>query len=156
MTTPTIGRTFVAALATVCLAGALAACGDDGGTASDDSGGDGDQPCADLSPDCAPLFEPTFDGVYQNVIVRSCAVAGSACHASEGAQGGLAFPDDEPDTAFSVLLDGGYVVPEDGSCSEISRRITSDSAGFAMPPGAPLAGSAQCAIVKWIDAGAER
>jgi hypothetical protein len=111
-----------------------------------------------LPADCAPLYEPTFDNVYSRTIAPSCAVSGASCHAAEGRQGGLAFPD--ADAAYAALLgqDGGEarVIPGDAACSEIVERLYATDPDVVMPRGAPLADPERCAVVKWIAAGAKR
>ena len=60
----------------VALAAALAGCS-------------GDECLADLSADCAPLYEPSFQNVFAQTLKPSCAIGRAACHAPEGAKHGL-------------------------------------------------------------------
>lgn len=113
----------------------------------------GDECLADLPADCAPLYEPTFQNVFDETLTQSCATAGASCHAAEGAQAGLVLGD--IDTAHAGLLDG-RVEPGSAACSLMMRRIESDDPGFQMPPGRKLSDAERCAIQKWIDGGAKR
>lgn len=106
----------------------------------------------DVDTECTPLYEPTFDNVYQNTLAVSCAVGNGTCHTSDASAGGLAFPD--ADSAYAALLDD-RVEPGDASCSLIVERIASDG-DDVMPPGSPLNETERCSIVQWIEAGAER
>ena len=38
----------------------------------------------------------------------------------------------------------------------IKVRIESDDSDFQMPPGSPLGAAERCAIIQWVEAGAER
>jgi hypothetical protein len=113
----------------------------------------------DLDPMCTPLYAPTFDNVYTNTLVATCAQNGVACHAPAGRMGGLYYSD--PDTAYGLLLgtvDGrARVLPGDPACSILVERIEGPSGlGQQMPPGKPLPASVRCAIEQWIRNGAKR
>lgn len=116
-------------------------------------GGGDDDGCVQVDLDCAPLYEPVFEEVHSRTLAAKCAVAGSACHSREGAQNGLVL--EGIDTAYDALLDS-RVLPGDPSCSLVVRRIESDDADFAMPPGMPLGAAERCAIIRWIADGAAR
>ncbi len=110
--------------------------------------------CVDVDLTCQPLYAPTWDNVYANTIVRTCASGGGACHAAVGAQGGLVL---EGDHAAYAALTGprAYVVPGDASCSQMIERIYSPSAALLMPRGARLSDPEACAIARWVAAGAQ-
>ncbi len=116
--------------------------------------GDGGAACATYDPSCAPLYEPTFDQIFQRTLKPSCALSGRSCHSSEGNQGGLVYED--PDRAHALLLQTGAVKPGDAACSELAIRITTAKASRRMPPGAPLSAAEQCTIQRWIADGAKR
>jgi hypothetical protein len=123
----------------VCLLLLAAACSDD--------------ECVEVDPNCTPLYEPTFENVFNNTLLPKCGVSGGACHGDAGRQNGLGLV--EIDEAYDLLLES-RVIPNDPSCSLIVRRIESDDPSFAMPPGAPLSAQERCAIEKWIANGAPR
>lgn len=110
--------------------------------------------CAESVPSqCAPLYEPTFDNVFSRTLVRSCAQTGGACHATDGAQGGLVFAD--ADAVHAALLAGDYIRPGDAACGQLIVRIE-DLMGEVMPPGDPLTEAERCAIRTWAQRGALR
>lgn len=117
----------------------------------------GGEDCVDVSTSCDPLYEPTFDNVWQNTLVASCAV-GSTCHTAGANRGGLTL--DDADGAYDELLgasgDDARVLPGDPGCSELIRRIVSEDSGEVMPPGGQLSDAERCAIIQWIANGAER
>jgi hypothetical protein len=113
----------------------------------------GDECLTDLNADCAPLYEPTFENVFEETLAPSCGLPGTSCHSAEGRKNGLAFA--ELEEAHRLLLEG-RVEPGDASCSLIMRRISSDDLGVQMPPGRKLIDSERCAIQKWIQDGAMR
>lgn len=123
--------------------------------AASGSGCSDDAPaCIEVSvEDCQPLYEPTFDNVYERTLAPSCGVAGSQCHAREGARGGLVFAD--VDEAHALLTDGRRVIPGDAQCSELAVRIESTGA-LQMPPQTRLPEAERCSILQWIANGAER
>jgi hypothetical protein len=110
-----------------------------------------DDACLDDEPDlgCAPLYEPTFDNLYDNTIVSKCAVNGASCHAAAGNRGGLTLEGRE--VAHAGLASG-----DDVSCSPLVVRTHSSEDGTQMPPGAPLAEPELCAIRQWVAAGMPR
>lgn len=122
----------------------------------------GDTDCVEgLPADCAPEYPATFEQVHARTLAPSCAVAGGACHAADGKQGGLDLSDVEG--AFLALTQapatsasGARVVPGDAACSLLVRRIESARLDEVMPPGAPLREGVRCAIRTWIDEGAPR
>jgi hypothetical protein len=114
----------------------------------------GESPCVDLPADCTPQYAPSFAEVHRRTLRPGCAQAGGACHASDGARGGLDLED--LDAAYSALIEGARVIPGDAACSPLMVRIESTERRFAMPPGAPLAPEVRCTIRRWIEAGAPR
>lgn len=121
--------------------------------ASAGCGGGGEGSCVEVDLSCQPLYEPTFDQIHERTLVPKCALSGTACHSSEGAKNGLSLED--PDTAYELLL-RSRTTPGDPSCSLLVRRIESSDADFQMPPGSPLGAAERCAIIQWVEAGAER
>lgn len=100
-----------------------------------------------------PLYDPTFENVFDNTLKPSCGTGGTACHAPEGAQAGLVLAD--VDAAHAALLEG-RVEPGDAACSLMMQRLESDDPGFQMPPGRKLRDAERCAIQRWIEGGATR
>jgi hypothetical protein len=115
------------------------------------SGGDGE--CVELDASCAPLYDPTFQNVFDNTLKPTCGLPGRSCHATEGRKGGLIF--DEVGEAHQLLLDGRVEASNPG-CSLIMRRLESDDPGYQMPPRSPLSAAERCSIQKWIANGAVR
>lgn len=109
--------------------------------------------CIELSPSCAPLYEPIFDELFTRTLKPTCAQGGGSCHGPDGARGGLVFED--PDEAFA-LLHAGRLVAGDAACSEIVVRTHDTGKSWSMPPGQPLSESERCVIRRWIEAGAVR
>jgi len=107
--------------------------------------------CVDVSVDCAPLYDPTFEQVFTRTLRPTCAASGFACHAAKGAQGGLVF--EEQRDAYARV--SRTVVAGDPRCSELVRRVTSTDPDVAMPPGKQLVAAEQCAIIQWVAAGAK-
>ena len=113
----------------------------------------GDECVTDLDTACAPLYQPTFQNVFDQTLVPTCGIAGSACHGADGRQAGLVFA--EIEEAHRLLLDG-RVEAGDAACSLLMRRLESDDSGFQMPPGRKLNEAERCAIQQWIGNGAAR
>lgn len=113
----------------------------------------GDDCVSGLDPDCTPAYPPTFEDIHQRTLTQSCAIAGGACHATAGRQGGLALED--LDEAYRMLVDEQRVIPNDAACSLVVMRIEADDSR-QMPPGTPLRAAERCAIETWIRNGAER
>jgi hypothetical protein len=109
--------------------------------------------CVTVDVACAPANDATYDALFTQTFERSCTLSGVSCHASTGKQGGIDFQNRE--AAYDALL-GRSVVPNDPGCSELVRRITATDSNIRMPPGRALTPQEQCAIVKWIAAGAKR
>ncbi len=139
----------------------LAAC--DGGGGADD---DAVPACISVDFDlteCAPLYQPTFDNVYQNTLLPGCVFEGGSCHSDAQASGatanGLEFS--SADAAHAALMgDAGgrpFVDVEDVSCSLFFVRLAVDDADLRMPPGeSPRSDAELCAIAQWIEGGAQR
>lgn len=114
--------------------------------------------CVEVSTECEPLYEPTFQNIFTNTLQQSCGVAGSQCHAQEGGKGGLVFAD--IDDAYALLTGAGggepRVDPHAPGCGELVSRIAASDASRVMPPGRQLPASEICAIVQWVSMGAPR
>ncbi len=108
-----------------------------------------------LDPSCAPLYTPTFDAVFDNTLSGTCAQAGTFCHASEGAKGGLIL--DDRDGAYAALVESSpaRVNAGDAATSMLMLRIEIEG-DKEMPPGMRLDTAERCAIQKWIEVGAKR
>lgn len=128
---------------------AVAAC-----SGSDESDGFG---CvAALEEGCTPLYEPTWENVFNETLKKRCALGGGICHAADGGKGDLVF--DDKAASFKQLLapDSGdaRVTPKDADCSLLIARLEAEPAR-AMPPGSSLDEAERCAITAWIRAGAQ-
>jgi len=114
--------------------------------------------CVEVSADCNPLYTPEFDEIFDRTLTQKCALEGGSCHSREGAKGGLVFED--ADESYDLLMgniDGRVrVTPGDISCSILTRRIASPKASQLMPPRDPLSAAERCAIIQWINNGAQR
>ncbi len=111
----------------------------------------------DVSADCAPQYEPTFDNVFTHTLLPSCAQAG-ACHATGSAAGGLTF--ETADGSHAQLVgdvDGvARALPNDAPCSLLIQRLETGEADQLMPPGGQLSAAERCAIIQWVQNGAKR
>jgi len=119
-------------------------------------GGGGDA-CEEFDVDlaCTPQYAPTFDNIFANTLTPKCNLPGTACHSIDGARAGLIF--ETADQSFDLLTGSGNDVLANDVCgSELSFRILSDASNVQMPPGNPLSAGEQCAILQWIDQGAQR
>jgi hypothetical protein len=108
--------------------------------------------CVAVDTACSPLYEPTFQNVFERTLMPTCATGGAACHATDGAQKGLRL--DEIELAYALL--GSRLEPSDASCSHVVARLESTDAGYQMPPGRRLGDAERCSIERWIQAGASR
>ncbi len=118
-----------------------------------------DEPvCAEVSAECAPLYEPTFENVFDITLSQRCAVAGGVCHAAEGAQAGIVFVD--IDDSYDLLTGGAggrvLVDPAALGCGTLLSRVAADDPARTMPPNAPLSEAERCSIIQWVAAGAVR
>ena len=109
--------------------------------------------CITVDTACAPLFAPTFTNVYNMTIKGSCGSVNASCHSAAGAQGGLSFADEQ--TAFDGLT-AGRVTPGDPGCSEFIVRTSSPGTDYEMPPGVTLSAPTRCALIQWVQNGAQR
>ena len=107
---------------------------------------------AEPEPDCTAAYAGSYALVYENTITRSCSVGGGACHGVDDPLNGLSLVGE--DASLQALLDGGWVIPGEVSCSELFVRIADHGHPGAMPPGAPLSEEETCAIGQWIEQGA--
>jgi len=109
--------------------------------------------CVDVDINCQELYEPTFDNVYTRTLQDTCGSQRVSCHSASGLAGGMSFETDQ--TAFDALS-AGRVTGGDPSCSKMIVRITSVGESYQMPPGSPLSDPEQCALIKWVQNGANR
>jgi hypothetical protein len=116
-------------------------------------GGDELPMCITVDATCAPLYTPTFTNVYTMTIRPSCGATNNACHSASSPGGGLSFADEQ--TAFDGLTRGRVTAGNPG-CSEMIVRTHSAGKDYEMPPGAPLSASTQCALLQWVQNGAQR
>jgi len=113
----------------------------------------GDLACVEaVASDCQPLYQPTFDEVFARTLTPRCAINGGACHSGSNAKKGLRM--DEIEEAYSLLVNGGRVLPGDSACSLLSIRL--EGGGGVMPPGAQLSEAERCAVQTWVANGAKR
>lgn len=126
-----------------------------GGLAACSSGSD---ECVAVSPECTPLYAPTFENVFTNTLQQRCGVPGVACHAREGAKGGLVFVDIDESYALLTGANGGpsRVDSAELGCGELVSRVASDDPSRVMPPAAPLGDAELCSIIQWVAGGAQR
>lgn len=111
--------------------------------------------CALVDTECQPLYQPTFDNIFQNTLLPSCGVAGVACHAPEGNAGGLVLADAEA-SYQAITGDNPRIDLDNVGCGPLLSRISSSDPSYQMPPSAPLAEAELCAIRQWVVAGAPR
>ena len=147
-----IARSFAARAGVSLPIGLIGLIGLMGAACSDDSA------CVEVSTECAPLYEPTFDNVFNITLQQRCGVAGSACHAREGAQAGLIFAD--IDESYDMLVgNAGHprrVDLDDLGCGVLLSRLGSTDPSSVMPPAAPLSEAELCSITRWVAMGANR
>jgi hypothetical protein len=108
--------------------------------------------CKTVDTNCGPQYVGTFTMVYTNTISENCGAADGSCHSASG-DSKLSFATEQG--AYDNLL-SKYVTPGDPNCSEMIVRTSSPGADYQMPQGAPLVESEQCALRKWVEAGAPR
>ena len=114
--------------------------------------------CITVDTTCAPGYQPTFDNVWQNTLLPTCAQSAS-CHSATGHMGNLDMSDEA--TAYMDLLAPAKldpkrmrVVPGDPACSLMTVRTDSPGADYQMPPGMALDEPTRCALVQWVKCGA--
>ncbi len=110
--------------------------------------------CITVDTACAPGYTPTFANVYKNTLQPSCGSTDSSCHSASGRAGNLSFEDEQ--TAYDQLMLLGRVKAANPGCSEMIVRTSSPGTDYQMPPGDPLKDPAQCALVQWVQQGAQR
>ena len=106
--------------------------------------------CVTVEASCSPLYQPTFDNVFNMTLQTTCGGRLSACHAAGGA-GEMSLAD--PATAYAALLDG-RVTPGDPGCSEIIVRTGAPGKDYQMPPGSARGAPERCSLIQWVAAGA--
>ena len=104
--------------------------------------------------DCSPLYTPSFANVYAETLKPTCGQSGTACHSTDGAQGGFVISDLE--STHAALIDDGRVVANDAACSPLVVRLETSDSNQVMPPGGALSFEERCAIETWINSGAVR
>jgi len=117
------------------------------------TGGDCLEP---LDGECASLYEPNFDQVFNQTLLPSCGVGGASCHAPEGTATDLVLADARDAWAQLTAGDSPLVVAGDPECSPLMERLETGDPERLMPPGAPLSDEERCAIQRWIAEGAAR
>ena len=109
--------------------------------------------CKTVDLACSPQYPSTsFSLVYENTISRDCGSSEGSCHSASG-DSSLSFATEQG--AYDSLL-SKYVTPGDPGCSELIVRTSSPGADYQMPQGSPLSEVEQCALRKWVEAGAPR
>lgn len=108
--------------------------------------------CVEVDTSCAPLYQPTFDNIYTMTLRDSCGSQRSSCHSASGKSGGMSFQDEAH--AFDALR-AGRVMPGDPGCSKVIVRTDSPGAPYQMPPGDALSPAERCALILWVQAGAQ-
>lgn len=110
--------------------------------------------CKTVNTDCAALYGPHFDDVYNTTLAMKCGSDQTSCHSAAGLKGGMTFQD-EAHAYASLLEDGKHrVEPGDPECSLMIVRVNSPGADYQMPPGDALSEPERCALIKWVEAGA--
>ena len=110
--------------------------------------------CKTVDTSCSELYDAThFQDVFTNTVQQKCGV-GSSCHSAIGRAGNLVL--DNEATAYQQLMLEGRVKPGDPSCSEMIVRTDSPGTDYQMPPGDPLSEPERCALIKWVEAGAQQ
>jgi hypothetical protein len=113
-------------------------------------GEDGPPACVPVETTCTPLYEPTFDLVYERTLKLGCGAGLGSCHAA-GAAGEMSLA--TPAAAHASLLDG-RVTPGDPGCSEVIVRTDAPGKDYQMPPGIALGAAERCSLILWVQAGA--
>ena len=116
-------------------------------------GGEAPPKCTTVDTTCAPLYPPTFTNVYNMTLKNGCGSNNNSCHSARGASGGLSLADEQ--TAYDDLL-AGRVKPGDPACSEFVVRTWDVGKDYTMPPDATLSPAARCALLQWVNNGAQR
>ncbi len=111
--------------------------------------------CITVEASCAPLYDATsFANVYKNTLQPSCGSTDSSCHSASGRAGNLSFETEQ--TAYDQLMLLGRVKAGNPGCSEMIVRTSSPGTEYQMPPGGALTDPAQCALIQWVQKGAQR
>ena len=94
----------------------------------------------------------TWAYIQPNIIVESCATVN--CHSNATQARGIALEDFE--TSYDVLVNGGFVIPENPERSFLVALINGDGVRFPMPIDRPLSGADIDLIETWIAEGARK
>jgi hypothetical protein len=92
----------------------------------------------------------TWSYLHAAIIAPNCAT--SSCHSALAATAGVVL--DDPDVAYTVLLDRKYVIPGDPASSLMS--LLQGDERPRMPPDAPLPAADIALVQAWIEVGAPR
>jgi hypothetical protein len=125
-------------------------------TAGCSSGADPTE-CNDATTaECAPQYPPTFQNVFDFTLSQHCGSGARSCHSDAGMAGGMSFA--TIDQAYAELLEAGQdrVIPGDIHCSIMLIRVMSDDSSIQMPRGSSLGDPEKCALIQWVDQGAQR
>jgi len=108
--------------------------------------------CTTVDTTCAPLYPPTtFANVYGMTMSRSCGTTKGSCHSSSGAAG-ISYATEQE--AYDNLL-ARDVMPGDPACSQLVVRTSMTGHDYTMPRGSSLVPAERCAILQWVQAGAD-
>lgn len=117
--------------------------------------GCGDEPppaCTTVETQCAPLYTTTsYANVYSQTIAQDCGADRGACHAATS-ESHLPLVGEQQ--SFDSLAP--YIIAGDPGCSELVVRTSGVGKDYQMPEGVPLSEAEQCALRKWVEAGAPR
>lgn len=97
---------------------------------------------------------PTYEALYDKTFQPTCAKSGASCHSSVGKQGGIDFSD--KDRAYAALTQNNVTRPREPECSKLVQRVVATDGRVRMPPGANIPSGEQCAIIQWVQNGAQR
>jgi len=115
----------------------------------------GDEPppaCTTVETQCSPLYTTTgYANVYSQTIAQDCGADKGACHSASGSSGLSLIGEQQ---SFDNLAP--YITAGDPGCSEFVVRTSGVGKDYQMPEGAPLSEAEQCALRKWVEAGAPR
>lgn len=105
---------------------------------------------AAAAPAATAQSKPDFSKDVEPLLKRRCLM----CHNARLKSNGVRFDDS------AAALEGGYsgpvILPGKSAESKLIQRVSSDKAGFRMPPTGPALTEAEIATLKsWIDSGAE-
>jgi Planctomycete cytochrome C len=111
-----------------------------------------------LNTNCNALHDPQIYSTLFGEIIQPNCTAGTSCHSTDGAMGGLvlANADDTYDALLGTKGGTKRVVPRDPACSPLMVRFESPDPNYRMPRGVPLTEAQLCDFIKWIEQGAQK